>query len=177
MLQSIRTRSLTIFSFRGFMLQSDLSARRETLMLPIVAERTEMETHRAPQNTSWLYEKSACCINSHKGEQIELQAKLLNYFLGSNKSNINQSNMKYECKIMLAARREGRECKKAVLQGESLAIMNTCTCNCIYKYTYVHTYIYICIYLYIYTCIYIYVYICICIHICIYTYVYVYICI
>jgi len=24
-------------------------------------------------------------------EQIELQAKLLNYFLGSNKSNINQS--------------------------------------------------------------------------------------
>ena len=27
----------------------------------------------------------------HKDEQIELQAKLLNYFLGSNKSNINQS--------------------------------------------------------------------------------------
>jgi len=27
-------------------------------------------------------------------EQIELQAKLLNYFLGSNKSNINQSDSK-----------------------------------------------------------------------------------
>ena len=27
---------------------------------------------------------------SHRTEQIELQAKLLNYFLGSNKSNINQ---------------------------------------------------------------------------------------
>jgi len=30
------------------------------------------------------------CYN-HCVEQIELQAKLLNYFLGSNKSNINQS--------------------------------------------------------------------------------------
>jgi len=29
----------------------------------------------------------------HSGEQIELQAKLLNYFLGSNKSNINQSTL------------------------------------------------------------------------------------
>jgi len=28
----------------------------------------------------------------HIIEQIELQAKLLNYFLGSNKSNINQTN-------------------------------------------------------------------------------------
>jgi len=32
--------------------------------------------------------------NSHSVyEQIELQAKLLNYFLGSNKSNINQSGL------------------------------------------------------------------------------------
>jgi len=30
-------------------------------------------------------------VISHLFEQIELQAKLLNYFLGSNKSNINQS--------------------------------------------------------------------------------------
>ena len=29
-------------------------------------------------------------LMSHVFEQIELQAKLLNYFLGSNKSNINQ---------------------------------------------------------------------------------------
>ena len=30
-------------------------------------------------------------------EQIELQAKLLNYFLGSNKSNINQYMCVYAC--------------------------------------------------------------------------------
>jgi hypothetical protein len=31
--------------------------------------------------------------NLKRFEQIELQAKLLNYFLGSNKSNINQSQL------------------------------------------------------------------------------------
>ena len=31
------------------------------------------------------------CCSKLQCEQIELQAKLLNYFLGSNKSNINQS--------------------------------------------------------------------------------------
>jgi len=32
-----------------------------------------------------------CATRCHLSEQIELQAKLLNYFLGSNKSNINQN--------------------------------------------------------------------------------------
>jgi len=33
-------------------------------------------------------------------EQIELQAKLLNYFLGSNKSNINQFREDSDCASM-----------------------------------------------------------------------------
>jgi len=37
---------------------------------------------------------STATSNLKRFEQIELQAKLLNYFLGSNKSNINQA----ECK-------------------------------------------------------------------------------
>jgi len=36
--------------------------------------------------------RSFKCLPIGLREQIELQAKLLNYFLGSNKSNINQSH-------------------------------------------------------------------------------------
>ena len=36
-------------------------------------------------------ETERACAHESEIEQIELQAKLLNYFLGSNKSNINQS--------------------------------------------------------------------------------------
>jgi len=35
-------------------------------------------------------------IQARENEQIELQAKLLNYFLGSNKSNINQMEKERE---------------------------------------------------------------------------------
>jgi len=44
-------------------------------------------------------------------EQIELQAKLLNYFLGSNKNNINQLN-KVQTPLPLGA--AGRACKNPV---------------------------------------------------------------
>jgi len=38
----------------------------------------------------YFFVKHICTSNLKRFEQIELQAKLLNYFLGSNKSNINQ---------------------------------------------------------------------------------------
>jgi len=45
-------------------------------------------------------------------EQIELQAKLLNYFLGSNKSNINQWKVASLCSSLFNTRRE-----RGVLNG------------------------------------------------------------
>ena len=54
-------------------------------------------------------------------EQIELQAKLLNYFLGSNKSNINQSVWTVSC-------------------------MRMCFGVHMYAYAYVYRYIYVCIF-------------------------------
>jgi len=43
------------------------------------------------ENRFWNQRPDGIVINKYF-EQIELQAKLLNYFLGSNKSNINQSS-------------------------------------------------------------------------------------
>ena len=44
-------------------------------------------------------------------QQIELQAKLLNYFLGSNKSNINQSSRDLKLKF-ISIRKEKTEKEK-----------------------------------------------------------------
>ena len=40
------------------------------------------------------------CFYTNVHEQIELQAKLLNYFLGSNKSNINQSSATHSLQVV-----------------------------------------------------------------------------
>jgi len=42
-----------------------------------------------------IYIQQTNTSNLKKFKQIKLQAKLLNYFLGSNKSNINQSYFSY----------------------------------------------------------------------------------
>ena len=53
---------------------------------------TEVVPFIVCQISLWLCQYVMCIDTATKsGEQIELQAKLLNYFLGSNKSNINQS--------------------------------------------------------------------------------------
>jgi len=52
-----------------------------------VLKRKEKEKEKEKKNMLNLW-RQASKPSYH--EQIELQAKLLNYFLGSNKSNINQ---------------------------------------------------------------------------------------
>jgi len=74
----------------------------------------------------------------------ELPAKLLDYFLRSNKSNINQSPLSWSV---------------VSISGTIPGLVATATVLQIYMYIYIYIYIYIhihiCIYIYIHICIYI----------------------
>ena len=132
-------------------------------------------------------------------EQIELQAKLLNYFLGSNKSNINQICI-YMCIYTSPYAFLQRLCMHSQVLLSTMHVQ-VCTldrcceyqlthlfharykmCICaMYTHVYMHMYLYIymCMHVYIYICMYVYTYICIYIWMCICVYVYMcmYVCI
>ena len=68
-------------------------------------------------------------------EQIELQAKLLNYFLGSNKSNINQ----YICVFLYV-----------YMHIYMDVYMCVCVCICVYMYICMYMYVYLYMYMSLY---------------------------